>query len=244
MPLEKKRRLKKNSSAETLPIVETVMEDVSYTATSSSIVQNELINRSGGVGGEKKVKIKKEVKPRNTSKAKSSVSSSTIASAATTTITGLPSNDVLLKHETRGRSKVTTQGIKKGDSKSTKQQKSLYYEEEAEEGEEDEEDEEDEEEEADEVDEEDEDQFNNDEGQGKEYDANHDQGVQIGVNYNDHQDHSAYALEVDHNIISNSSARPPIGSVLVSNEYYKRLAQKQTAPLSSNMYAPSFNAPS
>ena len=51
MPLEKKRRLNKNSSAETLPIVETVMEDVSYTATSSSIVQNELINRSGGVGG-------------------------------------------------------------------------------------------------------------------------------------------------------------------------------------------------
>ena len=62
MPLEKKRRRNKNSSAGTLPIVETVMEDVSYTASSSSIVQNELINRSGGVaGGGKKVKIKKKL---------------------------------------------------------------------------------------------------------------------------------------------------------------------------------------
>jgi len=246
MAPEKKRRLTKKNSAEVQPIVETVMEDISYTANTSLIVQNESHNGSGGVGGGKTVKIKKEVKPRSTTRAKSSISSGTIDSAATSTIKAQsPSNTVQLKHETRGRTK---KGNSQSDSKSTERKKRLYYEEEAEEGEENEEDEDDEEEEEDEddvEDEEDEDQNINGEGQDEEYVANHNEYYEDNnkVNSKDHQEEPTYAIELDHNIISHGSARPPIGNVVVSSEFYKRLAQKQTAPQSTNMYAPSFNAP-
>ena len=255
---DKKRLKGGKQTAE--PIVQTVLEELSYTASTSNINQSVLQNGGGAGKIIKDENNEKAVKTRGrSSKEKPITSMSTSVGAITQSTSGGKVLNNRQTTQTRGRPTDKSKGVKSGAYCSTVGDKREYFDDEAEVGDEDEEDDEDEEEnEHENYDDDDEDegvvrgdqnqqtQFFGTDGDDENYAAGHyeDNHKETKGYSNSLQDESNYAIVDDHNITSNSTVRPSIGKVVVSNEFYKKLAnQKPSSSQSGSMYAKSFNAP-
>ena len=254
-----KKRLKGGKQT-VVPIVQTVLEELSYSASTSSINQSVLQNGGGAGNIINDENNKKSVKTRGRSPKEKPITSMRTSVGA---ITQPTSGENVLNNrqttQTRGRPTDKSKDIKSGAYSSTVGDKREYFDDEAEEGDEDEENEEDEEEDEHENYDEDEKNEGVDRGdqnqQTQFFGADGDDENYAAEHYEDHhketkgysnslQDESNYAIVDDHNITSNSTVRPSIGKVVVSNEFYKKLAhQKPSSSQSGSMYAQSFNAP-
>ena len=258
MPLGKKRDTKRSKMSSATPIVETVLDDLTYTTSSSTIADGGLRDGKVASSANNDVKGKRKVYQRG--------KRSTVASIAATT-SGIGSDISNTQSANYLNNMITTQTIGQTDNNSNsansrnsytlKTTDNRYFEEEAEEGEEDDNDDEDDEGEFFEDDEEDngelgtETQYPQKNGNGSncygmdfaEEGVNAVNGSAVGNYHNDQQDEHAYAISVDHNIVNHNSVRPPIGKVVASKDFYKRLAKNQSPSEPTGLYAPSFSPP-
>jgi len=258
MALDKKRAPKRSKKSSETPIVETVLDELTYTTSTSAIVDGGLRDGEGSSSANNDVKGKRKVYQRG--------KRSTVApTAATTSGIGSDINNThsqnhlnsMITSQTKGQTDNNSNSANSRKSYSSKTTDSRYFEEEAEEGEEDDNDDEDDEGEYYEDDEEDngelgtETQYLQKNVKGSncygmdfaEEGINAVNGSAVGNYHSDQQDEHAYAISVDHNIVNHNTVRPPIGKVVASKDFYKRLAKNQTPSEPTGLYAPSFSPP-
>ena len=250
MAVEKKKVKRTRKAPE--PLVETVLEELNYTTSTSSMASGDLRN-GGGAGSITNVGHQdKKGKPRGKgSKIQSTEAMSTNVDSVKISSQG--------QTQTRGRSSG-----KANDSKSNRPYSSCrgvkrpIYDVEAEEGEEeDEEEEEEEDDDEGEFFEDGEDEYDetatdeqtkqnqghdlycNDQVSGSGFNGNH--GKEFEVNYNVAQEGNAYAISVDHDIRTQSTVRPPIGAFVASKDMYRKLSHQQISHQTTGSYASSFS---
>jgi len=238
MALEKKRANKRTRKG-SVPIGETVLEDVTYTNNTTSMVTKNDYQDGGRVGN-----ITTDVKGKQRgrrSKANSNVASSSNIGSVTQTTRG----------QTTGKSSNSTNTRSPYSTKTGGQQ---YFEEEADEGEEEDEDEDDEgevyeEDEEDDVEVKSEHQNLLNKSNPLNYDGKN-YAIDVNAmketefeNYNCEDQEHAYAISVDHNVLMHNTERPPIGTVVASTDFYKSLAKSRPSNEATGSYAPSFSPP-
>jgi len=259
MPLEKKRAPKRSKRSLETPIVETILDDLTYTTSTSTIVDGGLRDGQGASSVINDIKGKRKVYQRGkrTTVAPTAETTSGIGSDINNTQRQNYLNNMITT-QTKGQTDNNSNSANSRKSYSSKTTDSRYFEEEAEEGEEDDNDDEDDEGEFEEDDEEENSGELGTETHSPQQNAkgsnsygidyaeegiNALNGSAVGNYHSDQQEEHAYAISVDHNIINHNNCRPPIGKVVASKDFYKRLAKNQSPSEPTSLYAPSFSPP-